>query len=266
MAKKEKNNVFKNIDLDDEDIVVKKPKKSKKQTIYNLIILDKSGSMGTVRDVTVSGINEQLQSIKKASVDFKNQVQKVCLVTFNDTVDNTQIWDKNIKDVEEFTTKSYDPNGTTALLDAVGIGVTKLKSELEKKSSQNNIVIVTILTDGEENCSKEYNQKQIKDLLKNVQDVEKWTVAFVGCGDNVFEVAASMNISGLNTLNFTPGVAGTTQAFDTMASSRYYRSLAYSNCSDNQDLGNISANIGFFEDANTAIDPNINNITPPKVQ
>jgi uncharacterized protein YegL len=100
---------------------------SEKQKTYHLMILDKSGSMNSVRDVTIDGLNEQLSSIRQAETDFDDQEQVVCFVTFNGQVDTEQLWDAKIEDIPNFSRNNYSPGGGTALFDAIGMGVSKLR-------------------------------------------------------------------------------------------------------------------------------------------
>ena len=80
---------------------------SEKQKTYHLMILDRSSSMNSVRDTTISGLNEQLSSIKQAEEDFDDQEQVVCFVTFSDNVEMEQIWDAKISDVENFNQHNH---------------------------------------------------------------------------------------------------------------------------------------------------------------
>jgi len=214
-----------------------------KQKVYHLIILDKSGSMSSVRETTISGLNEQLQSIKKAEEDFKDQEQIVSLVTFNSNVEHTSLWNKSINDIQDFTSDNYDPGGMTALHDAIGISVSQLRQEISKELSNRQAnVIITIFTDGQENASKEYKGQQVANMVKEIQETGQWTVAFMGCGDDVFDVAQSMNIRAGNTMQYTAGLDGTRNAFQTMANSRYERSKKYSTAINNSKVAPTDVN------------------------
>jgi len=202
-----------------------------KQKTYHLMILDKSSSMSSVRDATISGLNEQLDSIRKAAEDFDDQEQIVCFVTFASNVDTTQIWNSSIDDIENFTRETYTPDGMTALYDAIGMGVNKLRDQISEELSQRKAnVVVTIFTDGEENSSREFrNASEVRELVNGIQDTGQWTVAFVGCGgEEVFTVAQSMGISRGNTMSYDAGVEGTATAFASMSDARYARTMMYS--------------------------------------
>lgn len=221
---------------------------NKKIKTYNLIVLDKSGSMGSVQMETISGLNEQIQSMKKAEKDFPEQEQKVCIVYFSSEVEVTECWNKNVSDIKEFTKENYNPDGMTALYDAIGIGVKKLREEIKEELSDRTAnVILTIFTDGSENSSRKFDRNEVKKLIGDIKDTGQWTVAFIGCGDNVFDVAESIGISQGNTMSYTAGSVGTQNAFVQMSTARYERSATYSSfASKGMDMADANVTMSFF--------------------
>lgn len=196
---------------------------------YHLIVLDKSGSMSSVRDVTISGLNEQLQSVRQSQIDLDDQEQRICFVTFNKDVDSTLRWNVPIEDVNDFAEEDYVPNGGTALNDAICTGINKLKKEIKDELYDRTAnVMVTIMTDGHENASTEFTATQAKELVAEVETTGRWTISFIGCGNNVFDVASSYGISHGNTMSYSAGLVGTAEAFKGMAHSRSLRTSAYS--------------------------------------
>ena len=202
---------------------------SEKIKTYHLVILDKSGSMNHVRQVTLDGLNEQIQSARQSQTDLEDQEQIICLTTFNAQVDSNLRWNVSIDDVQDFVEEDYVPMGGTALNDAICLSINKLKEEIEEELYNRKAnVMVTILTDGHENASTQFSASQAKELVEEVKATGRWTVSFIGCGDDVFETAASYGISHGNTLSFAAGAAGTQNAFTTLANSRSVRNAAYS--------------------------------------
>lgn len=231
---------------------------SEKQKTYHLMILDRSTSMNSVRAVTISGLNEQLASIKKAEEDFDDQEQVVCFVAFSDEVEMEQIWNEKIADIEDFDNTSYNPDGWTALYDAIGMGVNKLRNQIQEELTERKAnVVVTIFTDGNENMSKEFKEpQQIKELVDEIQETGQWTVAFIGCGDYVFDVAESIGILRGNTMSYDAGREGTTRAFTSMSQARYGRSQLYSqSLSVGKSTEEVNNNINFFEHIDLDDDP-----------
>ena len=120
-----------------------------KARIYNLIIVDESGSMSHLREATLSGINETIGTIKSAQKEFaETQEHTLTLVTFDSDSNRpdvrTMIDNQSITEVQEFS--DYMPNGCTPLYDAMGQSLTKLHTAI--KGDVDASAVVTVLTDG----------------------------------------------------------------------------------------------------------------------
>ena len=165
-----------------------------KTRIFNLIIIDESGSMWSIKQQAINSVNETIQTIRAAQQRNENQEHFVTLVSFNDNV-------KTINDcvavgeVHELTDKTYQPDCCTALYDAMGMSLNALR----KKVANNDKVLVTIVTDGYENASIEYSGKAIKSLVEELK-AKGWIFAYIGANHDVEAVAASMSIT--NTMSF----------------------------------------------------------------
>lgn len=124
--------------------------------IYNLIILDKSGSMFDIRNAAINGFNETLGSIQAAQKKYQEtQEHYLTFVTFcgcgiEHVYDNIMV-DK----AHKITSEEYTPCCNTPLYDAIGFTLTKMKKHI--KPDEDSTAVVTIITDGEENSSEEYN-------------------------------------------------------------------------------------------------------------
>ena len=135
--------------------------------VYNLIILDESGSMNGLKDVSVAGVIETLKTIRMAYEEFPQQEQFVTFATFSGEPyheENTcRVKRKlqGISDVTDLCLSEYIPNGMTPLWDSMG----KLLKELEAEVSQEDLVLVTVITDGYENSSVRYNADKIRRLV-----------------------------------------------------------------------------------------------------
>lgn len=193
--------------------------REKTHTIHHLLVLDRSSSMGCVRDATISGFNENLLSCRDAEKDPEVE-QKFSLVTFSDIV-NFDIWEKPVEDIKDLNRDTYSPCGSTALYDALGKSVVKLKDEIrEDLENQDANVIVTVFTDGQENTSKEYDFNRIKSLLEELRGSRMWTFTFVGCDESTLRQARSLGFSAANTMSYTPDKKGTADAFSKMSRCR----------------------------------------------
>ena len=79
----------------------------------------------------------------------------------------------------------------------MGHSLLKVKHHLEGQTDYN--VLVTILTDGEENASKEFSGADIKKLVEELQ-MNRWTFTYIGTDHDVEKIARSLSIK--NTMTF----------------------------------------------------------------
>jgi hypothetical protein len=166
---------------------------AKKTPIYNLVILDKSGSMEAIRTEAINGYNETLGSIKATQLKFMDtQEHFVSLAAFcNCGID--MIYDMTpIKDAEKLTREKYDPCCCTPLFDAIG----KTVKELKRKTAEieGAAFLVTIITDGYENSSKEWDSNSVSKLIDSCKE-EGWMFSFIGAGKDVVKVASKISIT-----------------------------------------------------------------------
>ena len=98
---------------------------------------------------------------------------------------------------KEWTTHTYKPRGSTALLDAVGRAMNDVGAEVSKSSIKVDKVIVTIVTDGQENASREFTYERIKDMIKHAES-NGWTFLFLGADPSSWRMASAMGISAQN--------------------------------------------------------------------
>ena len=91
-----------------------------KTKIFNLIIIDESGSMQSIKRAAIDSVNETIQTIRSAQKKHEEQEHYVSLVTFNDDV-KTVYECVPVDEVKELTAETYQPDCCTALYDAMGI-------------------------------------------------------------------------------------------------------------------------------------------------
>jgi hypothetical protein len=161
------------------------------------IVLDRSGSMASVREEALSGLNEELACLEKKAVET-NQKTTITLTTFSTKADEAKV----ISLGERVSEEEYKCSGWTALSDSVASTIKALQ-EIKVGKSEDVAYLVTIVTDGEENSSKEYSMRDVSVMIKTLQNQGNWTFVFMGCGNNVFDVAKSMGITYGNTSTIT---------------------------------------------------------------
>ena len=173
-----------------------------------VVIMDRSGSMWPLADDIVNGFNSL---IEKQKADTNGDVH-VTVVLFN-TSFNVLYDCVDIKEIPKMTSKDYFPSGGTALLDAVGNTITSVGKRLadtpEEERPANVMFVIT--TDGYENSSREYNQKQIADMIEHQKTKYSWTFMFLGANIDAESVGKSYNIDYAKT--YTASSVGTKSVF-----------------------------------------------------
>lgn len=169
-----------------------------KKRIFNLIILDESGSMQSIKKEAVDSVNETVQTIRAAERKNADQEHFVSLVTFNDNVKTVYDCVPAVE-VKELTSEDYCPDCCTALYDAMGLSLNVLRP----KVAENDRILVTVVTDGYENASKEYDGKAIKALIDELKG-KGWVFAYIGANQDVEQVAATISITNTMTFRTTP--------------------------------------------------------------
>lgn len=179
--------------------------------IYNLIILDKSGSMESISEAAISGFNETVGGIRSAQERYKDtQEHFVSLFTFCNC-EKTYVFENiPIEQVKSLTNRDYRPCCSTPLFDAMGISLNKLLKQIQ--DDPHATAVVTVITDGLENASQEYSGASIKALVDKLKDQEGWNFAYIGTNQDVDAVAAQISIT--NTMYFEDNSTGMAHAWE----------------------------------------------------
>lgn len=196
---------------------------SSKTKVYNVIIMDRSGSMWDIQKPAIQGYNEVLGGIKDDAKTYEEtQEHFMTLVLFDSTSIDNVYWNEDPAKAAILTPETYVPGACTPLYDAMGRTLTRMEKELQ--GDCNHSVIVTIITDGLENHSKEYNLRAIQALIKHLKE-EGWSFAYMGTDHDVEGVTMSLSIT--NVVKFEKTEAETQAVFEKerRARSRYSKKL-----------------------------------------
>lgn len=169
------------------------PDTTKQRVLVN-VILDKSGSMGTKVHDVIGGFNLYLDELAK-----EQAVAYGFTLTFFDTVVAVKYKAVPLSQVEKLNDSSYLPSGNTALLDAIGETVQTLNTASFDK------IITVIMTDGEENSSREWTLQGIRELIKTKESAGNWTFIFLGANLDAFSQGMSLGIPQANAVRYDTG-------------------------------------------------------------
>lgn len=215
-VKEEKNHGFQFSD--------KYPREEGETRIYNLIILDESGSMSSIREQALSGANETLQTIRAAQQENLDDHQMITFVTFDTGARRpfvrTIIDSEKIETANDLIPDQYQPYGGTPLYDGMGLSITALK-ELIKEGDH---VLVTVITDGFENSSHIYSAEMIKELVESLTS-HGWVFTYIGANQDSEQTADGLGIR--STMDFQASVQGSAMMWNKMRSSsrEYYKKI-----------------------------------------
>jgi len=186
------------------------------------VVLDRSGSMSSVRDQTVDGFDE---FVKKQQAEGDNA--SITVAQFDDQYDIV-FDEKPINEVPSIK-DIYEPRGMTALLDAVGKTINFVGERLRKKSEADrpDKVVFVIITDGYENASREYTRERIFEMIRHQESKYKWEFIFLGANQDAIKAGMSMGIKAGSSADYAQH--NTQQAFNTVSNTvNKYRGMAAS--------------------------------------
>lgn len=185
-----------------------------KTTVFNLIILDESGSMECVRNETIDGCNKVMATIREmeqAHSDTQRNLVSIYAFQSDNANRKSRYLCKNVPvaRARDITARDYQPWGATPLLDAVGSTLVDL--EAVASTHQDAHGIVTIITDGMENSSSHYTYPMVATIVNRLRELG-WTVNLIGANIDVNNVGDSLGVS--SRMAFTQSSEGTGKMFD----------------------------------------------------
>ena len=164
---------------------------------YYALIVDDSGSMSPFIDKTLSLVDEY---VKGACADHTEtgEAARLSLLTFDTTV--KEICRSVTPDnVPALTKENYGRGGMTALNDAIG----KVISDIAPQAGKDDRALIVIIADGQENASKEFTTRAIRDLIVAKERDENYTFVYLGAHADAFAEAAKYGVLCGNSLMFS---------------------------------------------------------------
>ena len=176
-----------------------------------IFILDRSGSMGGLESDTIGGFNATISDQKK--IDGETRVTTILFDNFFEVLHDRI----NLQDIAPLTEQDYFVRGSTALYDAVALGIRKIANvqKQTRKEGRADKVIMVITTDGYENASRDTNAAM---LHKMIDDCKKdgWEFLFLGADIDAQAAAGSIGIDSNRAANFVKDSQGVRVQYDSL--------------------------------------------------
>lgn len=176
-------------DFEFDATAIARARKDGKRCFFDLIILDESGSMCTIYKQALDGVNETLNTIRQSQVEDDTQRHFVSLVAFDSSHLRFIYNGTPAEKTKNITAEQYRPGECTPLYDAMGVAINDLRTRV----ADEDIVMVTVITDGEENSSQVYTSAMVKALVDELR-LKGWTFTYLGANQDVEAVANDLNI------------------------------------------------------------------------
>jgi Mg-chelatase subunit ChlD len=178
------------------------------------LVLDRSGSMQSIRDDTVGAINSYVGKLRESENDIR-----FSLVLFDSDFSGNMVLQKvcvaqKISKVKDIGPEDYVPQGGTPLIDAACATIRAVAESVEGR--ENVRVVIALQTDGQENTSRENSWADLKNLISEKEELG-WEFLFMGCGIDAYEQGAMMGISPGKTLSYGKNSLATRAAFEATA-------------------------------------------------
>lgn len=167
-----------------------------------IFVVDRSGSMTSIAGDMRGGFDAFIAKQKETPGDCK-----VTLTQFDDHYDVIY----QAKPLNEVGSLALEPRGSTALLDAIGRTINETGDRLRKmnEAARPSQVLFVIITDGQENCSREFSRERILKMITVQRETFSWEFVFLGANQDSIATAQDIGISATNAVTFNASAAGT---------------------------------------------------------
>lgn len=176
-----------------------------------IFVLDRSGSMAGLESDTIGGFNATISDQKK--IDGETRVTTILFDNFFEVLHDRI----NLQDIVPLTDKDYFVRGSTALYDAVALGIHKIVNvqKQTKPEGRADKVIMVITTDGYENSSRETNATMLHKMIDDCKK-EGWEFLFLGADIDAQAAAGSIGIESHRASNYVKDAQGVRVQYDSL--------------------------------------------------
>ena len=179
-----------------------------KDATHIAVLLDRSGSMSSVKDETISGYNAFIREQKAAGDNAS-----LSLVQFDSQGIDTLQEFTPINAVPDLNSDTFQPRGMTPLLDALGKTIESTGKSLEAipESNRPDKIVFVVITDGQENASHKFSKSRIREMIERQSNTYNWQFVYLGANQDAFAEAGQVGFQAANVADYVG--AATADAF-----------------------------------------------------
>jgi hypothetical protein len=187
--------------------------------LYVHVLLDRSGSMESCRDTTIDAFNSYVGSLAAQS----RPGTRLSLTIFDSESTDRVFEAVRISDVPKLTSETFVPRGSTPLFDAVArvVAATDAVHLLP-----NERVALTILTDGQENSSREMTAEAVRKMLGDRQERQNWLVQYLGANQDAWAAGAQIGVASAHSLDYSTRSMGGAMSSAASSADRFRRATS----------------------------------------
>jgi hypothetical protein len=184
-------------------------KRQEERSILINFVLDKSGSMEEIREATIAGFNQFL-------LDQQQEGGSAAMtLTLFDTHFKTVVSGLPLAEVRPLDGRTYAPGGMTALYDAIARTMTITDQYVA--ANKPDQVLFVIMTDGQENSSREFDRQRIMEMIEDRQRTADYEFIYLGANQDAYSVGDGMGIRGGRTLDYAASPAEALKTMDKLS-------------------------------------------------
>lgn len=232
-------------------------------------IMDRSGSMVGKEDDTVGGINAAITQLKEQRIETQDTTNIKVSIKLFDHQEYLLIRSMDIDNVRPIKKSQYIPRGQTALLDAIGNTLTYFINKKIGDVNAYDSCLVYIVTDGYENASRYFTQRQIKDLIVNAETNYNIKIVYLAANQDAILEASYLGIDPSQALNYSETSQSVESAYRSAASAAFRQrtgsNVGFTQTERVQSASHQDANLNLVVDVSSPR-PNIIRAHPPPIK
>jgi hypothetical protein len=211
------------------------PTQSDEGYTHIALLLDASSSMKSIKTFIINGFNEFIDKQRKVTSKCTISLSQFSSKDTYRSIYNFVTLDK----VKELTTSDYTPDGMTSLNDSFVKMVLETENYIKNLNVKPGKVIFVSLSDGEDNDSPEYGEREhpgkFKEFIKKYENENGWEFSYIGANQDSKHEAFTRGMKASSSMNFHASAAGVGSMYDTLSKSMTsYRTTGKYNLDDNE--------------------------------